>query len=1151
MSVRKPTNTRGWLGLIPLVATLSLGQAHSLDGESTHGHERPLAKSSSTDLSNLPLSAAVTISAALGRDNPAYHAVALGEGFRAENPKHVLTAELTRQGVKVLTAGAYWGLAWSGYGHGEVLEMGSPATPEAEANRVVYRRGALTEWYVNGPLGFEQGFTIESPAATRAGLLTLAFTLSGDLTPSIDSGGDALTLRRADGQTALRYSGLVAHDADGRELPAWLEIEGRRLLLRVNDAAARYPVVVDPIVQLAKLTASDGAQNDFFGFSVAISGDSVVVGAPFDEIGTALNRGSAYVFVKPATGWATATETAKLTASDGLAGDNFGASVAISSNVVVVGAFGDDIGTGFNRFNRGSAYVFVKPGTGWANMTETAKLTASDGTGGASDSDEFGDQFGNSVSISGDTVLVGAFRDVQGSAYVFVKPIAGWAGNLTQTAKLTASDGTGGDEFGTSVAISGDTVVVGAPFDDIGTALNRGSANVFVKPGTGWANMTQTAKLTASDGAGGDQFGDSVSISGDTVVVGAWEDDIGTNGGQGSAYVFVKPGTGWADMSETAKLTASDGLALDRFGSSVAISGDTVVAGADSDDTDFFAQGSAYLFAKPAEGWTSLLPLFETAKLTASDGGQSDQFGKSVSISGNNIVIGAVSDSIGTQLFQGSAYVFESAPCVLTLNRGTATVLSGTLGDVDATYVSDFVYVTAYVDSTGSIVTPPAPIPVTRVQYDLLNRCGNEIIFEFRVDYAPGTTVIGAADPSRYIDNAGAVHSWGGLEFTELFDAGFGTYNYDAIASSEWEIDYQPDHVTWRLPRAHFPPGTATGFTNFGFVPTFALLFDPLTPLGLQPASVSLPDGTLTPPTSTGMLLSALPDADHDGVADTADNCPAVANPLQSDTDFDGAGDLCDACPADPANACAATAAAEVGPAGGSIGITRARLIVPAGSLPADTTLFLEDQGVMTSGGLAGVSGSSAVTNTYRVGVPGTIFNPPATLCLKIMTPEPDNCTNVSLTHAIGKDADQNGSFETTLPGKSCTQTGSQAFEICALVSSLSDFAAFDLLLPRIQILINTVDGLPTSAFGNANNKKALRNKLGEVQAFIAGGTRCNLCQAVSKLVNDVLPKTDGETPPPDWVTDPAAQAELEAQILALMSRLQSAVNSLGGCGGC
>ncbi|MCP4373769.1 MAG: hypothetical protein GY797_37560, partial [Deltaproteobacteria bacterium] len=145
-----------------------------------------------------------------------------------------------------------------------------------------------------------------------------------------------------------------------------------------------------------------------------------------------------------------------------------------------------------------------------------------------------------------------------------------------------------------SVAVSGDTVVAGALGDD-DNGNDSGSAYVFVKPGSGWADMTQTAKLTAADGAVDDRLGSSVAVSGDTVVAGAdWDDDNG--GGSGSAYVFAKPGSGWADMTQTAKLTASDGATYDYFGRSVAVSGDTVVVGAYRDDDNGTDAGSAYVF---------------------------------------------------------------------------------------------------------------------------------------------------------------------------------------------------------------------------------------------------------------------------------------------------------------------------------------------------------------------------------------------------------------------------------------------------------------------------------------------------------------------------------------------------------------------------
>ncbi len=327
--------------------------------------------------------------------------------------------------------------------------------------------------------------------------------------------------------------------------------------------------------------ASDGQTGDSFGYSVAISGDYALIGAFADYVGVNFDQGSAYVFVRSGNTW---TQQAKLTASDGATSDRFGLSVAISGDYALVGAYLDDMAV-----NQGSAYVFMRSGTTW---TQQAKLTASDGT--------TSDFFGISVALSGDYALVGAFRDDiganndQGSAYVFMRSGNTW----TQQAKLIASDGASGETFGQSVAISGDYAVVGASLDAIGGNAGQGSAYVFVRGGGTW---TQQTKLIASDGAANDNFGYSVAISGDYALVGAFQDDIGVNSDQGSAYVFVRSGAVW---SQQAKLTASDGASADEFGISVSLSGDYAVAGAYKDNIGANGdQGSVYLFRRTGSTW--------------------------------------------------------------------------------------------------------------------------------------------------------------------------------------------------------------------------------------------------------------------------------------------------------------------------------------------------------------------------------------------------------------------------------------------------------------------------------------------------------------------------------------------------------------------
>jgi len=380
-----------------------------------------------------------------------------------------------------------------------------------------------------------------------------------------------------------------------------------------------------PWARQQKLTASDGAVGDYFGYSVSVSGDYAVVGARDDDNGS--GSGSAYVFVRSGATW---TQQQKLAATDGAASDYFGWSVSIAGDYAIVGAYGnDDKGS-----NSGSAYVFVRSGMTW---TQQQKFMASDGAAG--------DHFGFFVSISGDYAVVGApgAGSNQGSVYVFVRSEMTW----TQQQKLTATDGAASDYFGWSVSVSGDYAVVGARDDDNGSG--SGSAYVFVRSGATW---TQQQKLTATDGAWDDRFGHSVSISGDYAVVGAFNDgDKGSY--SGSAYVFVRSGVMWTQQQ---KLTASDGAAIDRFGRIVSISGDYAVIGAYSKNSE---TGSAYMFVRSGVTWTQQI------KLTASDGAAGDYFGASVSVSGDYVIVGAYGDDDKGSI-SGSAYVFalSSVPAI-------------------------------------------------------------------------------------------------------------------------------------------------------------------------------------------------------------------------------------------------------------------------------------------------------------------------------------------------------------------------------------------------------------------------------------------------------------------------------------------------------
>jgi hypothetical protein len=552
-------------------------------------------------------------------------------GYRAHNPGQRWETEF--DGAGFLTQpekGDWrWGLELRSYGfpgHEQTATRARSTT--ADDQRVIYERGmGFSEWFVNDKRGLEHGFTVAKRpdgSGENTAPLQFVFSVLGNLRPVIAGDGSEVRFVNESGVAIVTYAKLEVLDADGRSLPAHFVTGIEGLILSVDESTARYPVTVDPIAQQAYIKASNTGAGDRFGSSIAISGDTVVVGAQAEASAatgvngnqsdnSAPNAGAAYVFVRNGTTW---TQQAYLKASNSGANDFFGISVAISGNTVVVGAqLEASAATGINgnqsdnsATKAGAAYVFVRNGTIWAQQ---AYLKASN--------TDANDEFGCSVAISGNTVVVGARGEASaatgvngnqsdnsapdsGATYVFVRNGTTW----TQQAYLKASQA-GDTAFGFSVAISGDTAVVG-------NEAPSGAAYVFVRSGSTW---TQQTLLTASNAEIGDFFGGSVAISGDTVVVGAQLEAsaaTGINGNQsdnsatdaGAAYVFVRNGTTW---TQQAYLKASNAGAFDDFGYSVAISGDTAVIGAweessaatgvngDQSNNSAGASGAAYVFA--------------------------------------------------------------------------------------------------------------------------------------------------------------------------------------------------------------------------------------------------------------------------------------------------------------------------------------------------------------------------------------------------------------------------------------------------------------------------------------------------------------------------------------------------------------------------
>ena len=399
-------------------------------------------------------------------------------------------------------------------------------------------------------------------------------------------------------------------------------------------AFAAVAAAAAPDTEVKKLTASDAQADHNFGFSVAVSGDTAVVGAAGDDAGGS-DAGAAYVFGQGEGGAANWGQVKKLTASDAQDFDRLGASAALSGDTAVVGAITEDAPVAADA---GAAYVFQRDQGGVDNWGQVKKLIASDA--------QASDQFGFSAAASGDVTIVGANGEDAGggnagAVYIFQRD-QGSADNWGEVKKLTASDAQTNDFFGWSVSISNDTVVVGANGEDAGGS-DAGAAYVFEQDEGGANNWGQVKKLTASDAQCCDRFGISVAISGETAVVGANVEDAGGSTNAGAAYVFRRDEGGAGNWGETKKLTASDAQAFDRFGNSV-VSGEIAVVGASREDEKASDAGAAYVFGPE---FTNTAPAVsaDTATVTVDEGQTAENTGTVSDDDGDTV---ALSASVGS-----------------------------------------------------------------------------------------------------------------------------------------------------------------------------------------------------------------------------------------------------------------------------------------------------------------------------------------------------------------------------------------------------------------------------------------------------------------------------------------------------------------------
>lgn len=475
--------------------------------------------------------------------------------------------------------------------------------------------------------------------------------------------------------------------------------------------------------QQAKLMPSSAPESGMFGWSVAIKDDTVLVGAVLSN-----GSGAVYVFNRVGTVWA---EQAMLVAADAGADDYFGWSVALDTDIAVIGAALDDTSAGIDS---GSAYVFVRSGGVWSQQTQ---LLPSDAAAG--------DGFGLAVALSGAGALIGApFDDNStgadsGSAYMYTSNLGAWS----EQAKLTAADGAAGDQFGGAVALLDARALVGAWQDDTAAGADAGSVHVFERSAGLW---NATARLTASDAAASDFFGESVALGVDTVVVGAFSHGTAAAQDAGAAYVYTSSGNQWLEQAQLRQADPAEG---DNFAGSVAISGTTVLAGCNYDDNDAgIDAGSATVFTGSGPDWT------EQAKLTAGVGHGLDLFGYALAIEGNTALISTLRPA-------GAVHVF--------VRSGSTWQLQATLSSVDARPYNRFGAAVALSGDTALIGEPSAESGAVHVfvrsdgvwsqQARLVadDAAGNAS-FGQSLALSGDTALIGAPDASEFAVFAGAAY---------------------------------------------------------------------------------------------------------------------------------------------------------------------------------------------------------------------------------------------------------------------------------------------------------------------------------------------------------------------------------------------------------
>ncbi|MDH5516090.1 MAG: FG-GAP repeat protein, partial [Gammaproteobacteria bacterium] len=694
-------------------------------------------------MSAIPASALPVVLETISQHATAYHIhddfnrAGKNNSYSARHPEKGLDYRFSNDGIRINALQAVpIQLHVKAYGFGGAIQPVSPTTaPVVSGARIDYQYDDLSEWFINSPLGLEHGFTLQAPPAGQddSGHMVIELGYNGDLSMRLMPDKRGVQFFDGNGLPVYRYSHLAAWDANGRALKSQITLADSGLSIQVDVQDAEFPVTVDPLFETeSRLVASNGSSENRFGFSVAVDGEWMAIGAIYAEDGAVNSAGAVYMFRRTSGQW-----TQFLPAfDDGILHGNssasafFGHDVALQYNSVsgspmlVVGAIGESL-------NAGAAYVYefgqfcFEIDTGnYDCWDQKARLTGS-GAGGA-------DRFGKSVAIDSGTIVIGAYSDEgpspagsnTGAVYVYKCETLlfdgdGYCAAWSEQIQLYQPS----QYFGWDVAIDDDLIAIGAHSDDA-AGSNAGAVFAYRKTQTGDSGFPfftpiyewlLEQKITAGTQAG-DGLGYSVAVAGDELVAGAYQASNGT-ANSGVARVYSYSGSWNLDATllplQSDNITP-DGADLDGFGRSVDFirgsypgQDDYIMVGAPANDDAGSNSGSAYLYQRDASNWV------QVRKFTANDATASASYGSAVALDATTLCIGAAVDD-GQANNAGAAYAYTNPlRGYLDLQLSSNTVETGN-SQVTATIKLDI----------PGVVAPHASLAGQIVYLDIINPLG-------------------------------------------------------------------------------------------------------------------------------------------------------------------------------------------------------------------------------------------------------------------------------------------------------------------------------------------------------------------------------------------------------------------------------------------